>query len=255
MTDTELPDVRPGVRMATAVGAVLFVVGGSLWGVEQVQGDLAARSRTALLAVGIPVTVRYEGLDAVLAGTVSEPAQAADAIGVVAQVPGTRHVRSRIVVLPGSSSAPSGEIDLDGGASPGDTTNSPSTTTRPPTGTGQPPAVRLRLPRGNITFVTGDAALSTGAKDYLDRVAVFLAQHPQVRLVVRGHSDDVGSDEINWALSRRRAVVVTAYLESRRVRTDRLQAEAFAATSPIAQNDTSEGRAANRRVELVIEEV
>ena len=69
---------------------------------------------------------------------------------------------------------------------------------------------------------------------------------------VDGYTDSVGSDEYNQRLSERRANSVKDYLETLGVSGSRLTAQGFGKTNPVASNDTAEGRAQNRRVELVV---
>jgi outer membrane protein OmpA-like peptidoglycan-associated protein len=229
---------------ATAVFVVL--IGVAAWrSAQRIQDDLATRSRTALASYGLPgtVTVRYDGLDAVLTGTVTHPQEAADAIGAVISVSGTRHVTSRL------SMGNSADTGTDTG-----TPVSPTLGSTPATPSATPSIPGPQFLPGKIIFATNDARLSAVAKAHLDQVAAYLTDHPQVRLTVRGHSDNSGTDEINWALSKQRAVAVVAYLVHRHVAADRLRPAAFAATSPVASNDTPDGRAANRRVEFAIEE-
>jgi outer membrane protein OmpA-like peptidoglycan-associated protein len=233
-----------GIRPLLAGSLVILavVVGAALWSAQRIQNDLVMRGRAALAAAGVPgtVMVQYDGLNAVLHGTVTHPQQAADAIGVVIGVTGTLHVTSRLT-MPTDPGAPLPSSPGTGG-------------TVPQTPLADPPDTGLRLPPGKITFATNDTQLSAAAKLYLDQVVTFLAEHPQVRLAVRGHSDNSGPDEINWMLSRQRAAAVVTYLVSRQVATRRLHPAAFAATSPVTSNDTPDGRATNRRVELAIEE-
>lgn len=217
------------ITIATLIGA------GSLWAAMRIEDDLTTRSQAALLAAGIPARVHFQGLDAVLSGTVADAGQAAEAIGVVAGVTGTRHVTSRLSLAAGAAPTPPAEAGDAAG------TTSPATPT-------------AQLPRGSITFATGSATLSAPAMAYLDTVAAFLHANTELRIAVRGHADTVGPDELNWTLSKRRAEAAARYLEAQQVPDVRLHVEAFAATSPVASNDTSEGRAANRRVELAIEE-
>ncbi len=225
---------RRGVTVVAVVVLAAFVAGGSLWTVWRTENDLTTRSQAALTAAGIAVTVHYQGLDAVLTGTVTGGREAADAIGVVAEVAGTRHVSSQLGF--GTTAFP----------------EAPTTSGEATDPAAGPPGVTL--PSGTITFATNDARLSAGVRTYLATVASFLVANPGVLLVVKGHSDNVGTDEVNWALSKQRAAAVAGYLQSRGVPPDRLRTEAFAATTPVAPNDTPQGRAANRRVELAIEE-
>lgn len=250
------------VIIATAAAA-LFVGVGAWWAAGHVQGELTRRSRAALAAAGLPVSVRYDGLDAVLSGSAADPGQAADAIGIVGHVPGTRHVDLRSAepaAAPpaGSPRATTRASSATGGggaggagpdASPSDATSPGGSPPRPTASSG------VRLPRGSIHFANGEATLAPRYHPYLDQVAAVLLRNPQVGLLVRGHSDDIGPDEVNWTLSQRRAEAVVRYLQGRQIPRDRLRLQAMAATSQVAPNDTPEGRAANRRVELVIEEV
>lgn len=249
--DPRPPRTRRTAAVATTSAALLAIAGmGASWSAHRIQDDLAGRARAALTTFGVPdtVQVRYDGLDAVLTGTVQHPQQAADAIGAVVSVSGTRHVTSNVTLAAGAR----GQVAPAPTPSPGDTTGTaggPGTPTLTPGRPGDP-----QLPAGKIGFATNDAALSAEARTYLDQVVTFLLAHPDLKLAIRGHSDNSGPDEVNWSLSKRRADAVVAYLVGRQVPAARLRPTAFAATVPVASNDTPDGRAANRRVELAIEE-
>jgi outer membrane protein OmpA-like peptidoglycan-associated protein len=234
---------RHGSTAVAVLGAVAFLAVGTLSGVALVQHDLTSRARTALADAGIDVEVRYRGLDAELSGTPADARQAADAVGIVAGVDGTRHVISRM------------HANTAGTGGNGSGTSTPDTprtdgSTAPTTPAGDLPA----FPDGRIAFGTGSADIAPDGATYLTEVAGYLQENPTVRLRVQGHADDTGSEDVNLALSRRRAQAVVRYLVGLGVQGDRLQAEAFGAAVPLAPNDTAEGRAANRRVELAIEE-
>lgn len=102
----------------------------------------------------------------------------------------------------------------------------------------------------NIHFLTASAELYEASKAGLDRLAEALNRHPRLRLEVGGHTDAVGKDEDNMALSERRAKAVYDYLILRGVSADRLTYKGYGETRPIAPNDTPEGRAQNRRTTL-----
>ena len=102
----------------------------------------------------------------------------------------------------------------------------------------------------NIHFLTASAELYEASKAGLDRLAEALQRHPRLRLEVGGHTDAVGKDEDNMALSERRAKAVYDYLILRGVSADRLTYKGYGETRPIAPNDTPEGRAQNRRTTL-----
>jgi len=109
----------------------------------------------------------------------------------------------------------------------------------------------LNLP-SNVTFATNQDALSPQFFQVLDSVAIVLNKYPKTLLDIDGHTDNVGSDVSNQALSERRAVSVARYLNSRQVDSRRLQVIGFGETRPIADNASDAGRAANRRVEIRI---
>lgn len=106
---------------------------------------------------------------------------------------------------------------------------------------------------GAVLFVTGKADLLPTARDRLDDVAAALkSAGDDQRFVVEGHTDSVGSDADNMRLSKDRAEAVRAYLVSRGVEPERITAIGKGEGTPVAGNETPEGRANNRRVEIVI---
>jgi outer membrane protein OmpA-like peptidoglycan-associated protein len=109
----------------------------------------------------------------------------------------------------------------------------------------------LNMPSG-ITFAFNDATVQPQFRPTLDQVADVLAQYNQTYVDVYGHTDSVGTDSYNQTLSERRATAVADYLVGRRVEQARLGVRGYGETQPIASNDTEDGRAANRRVEIKI---
>lgn len=85
----------------------------------------------------------------------------------------------------------------------------------------------------------------------VDQLAEALKASPALRVSVEGHTDDVGTAEANLALSEARAKAVLAALQARGVAADRLQARGLGEGKPLGANATEEGRARNRRVEVV----
>ena len=104
----------------------------------------------------------------------------------------------------------------------------------------------------DVTFATAQATLEPGAREKLARVSGILAAHPTLRLEIEGHTDSVGSDPFNQALSERRAEAVRHYLIQQGVPAASTSAAGFGKARPVASNDTAEGRQLNRRVELVV---
>ena len=104
---------------------------------------------------------------------------------------------------------------------------------------------------GSVLFRSNDAILAPTSLSRLDQVADALVAKGQ-NVVVEGHTDSRGSNATNLNLSQRRAESVRSYLVSKGVPTDKIVAEGMGADHPIAENNTAEGRANNRRVEIVI---
>ncbi|WP_420381286.1 OmpA family protein [Novosphingobium sp.] len=112
-------------------------------------------------------------------------------------------------------------------------------------------AILVNMP-GGVTFDTNSTLLKPGFTGTLNQVADNLNRYPNSLVDVYGHTDATGTDEYNQTLSENRARVVADYLTSRGVNPQRIRSTGFGKTQPIASNDTPEGRAANRRVEIKI---
>jgi outer membrane protein OmpA-like peptidoglycan-associated protein len=107
---------------------------------------------------------------------------------------------------------------------------------------------------GDTNFEFDKATLLPSAYPELNKLAESIKNNPDRRWQVIGHTDAVGSDSYNMDLSRRRAQAVVDYLISQGVKSSQLEAIARGESSPVATNDTQEGRAMNRRVEIKIVE-
>lgn len=103
-----------------------------------------------------------------------------------------------------------------------------------------------------VHFDFDQATLKPEAIAILDEAAGLLNQHSRVAVEVAGHTDSVGSEDYNQGLSERRANAVRDYLVSKGVSASRLSARGYGESRPVASNDTEEGRAENRRTELVV---
>jgi outer membrane protein OmpA-like peptidoglycan-associated protein len=111
--------------------------------------------------------------------------------------------------------------------------------------------ITLDMPSA-ITFGFDSSALNPAFYGTLDRVAATLREYGQTIIEVAGHTDNVGTDAYNQALSVRRAQAVADYLIGRGVNRDRIIVVGAGETRPVASNDTESGRAENRRVEITI---
>ena len=109
----------------------------------------------------------------------------------------------------------------------------------------------LNMP-GNITFATSSADITSDFYPVLDSVALVLQEFNQTYVDVVGHTDSTGSRGTNQRLSEQRAASVAQYLVSHQVEAQRLATRGLGPDAPIASNDTPEGRALNRRVEIIL---
>ena len=106
----------------------------------------------------------------------------------------------------------------------------------------------------NIFFEFASASLLDESKVELELLLLFLRSNPDVNIVITGHTDNIGTEEYNLALSQNRARAVVDYLLKDGIAGERLSYRGLGASEPIADNDTEEGRAQNRRTEMLIAE-
>jgi outer membrane protein OmpA-like peptidoglycan-associated protein len=103
-----------------------------------------------------------------------------------------------------------------------------------------------------VFFDSGKSALKPGARNTLSKIADQLRVSENARITIEGHTDSVGSDQMNQTLSEKRAAAVRDYIVSRGLSADRITMTGLGESSPVATNDTPAGRQQNRRVELII---
>lgn len=104
----------------------------------------------------------------------------------------------------------------------------------------------------DIQFATGKATLKSSSDKTLKSVASLLTEHPDLNLIIEGHTDNQGDFKANMQLSRKRAKAVrTALVQEHGIKKSRLKTVGLGSSQPTAPNDTEKGRAKNRRVELV----
>ncbi len=111
-------------------------------------------------------------------------------------------------------------------------------------------AGRTNIVLEGVTFASGSATLTEGAKLILDRMAIALINAPDVNVEVQGHTDNTGSRATNVRISGLRAEAVRTYLIEKGVPAARMTSQGYGPDQPIADNATPSGRAQNRRVEL-----
>ena len=103
-----------------------------------------------------------------------------------------------------------------------------------------------------IHFDFDKATLKPEAKVVLNEAAALLNKHEKVVVEIAGHTDSTGPEDYNQGLSERRAEAVEDYLTANGVNASRLSSRGYGESRPVASNDTKEGRAENRRVEMIV---
>ncbi|GGE28528.1 OmpA family protein [Psychroflexus planctonicus] len=103
-----------------------------------------------------------------------------------------------------------------------------------------------------VYFATNQAQINADSKSSLSKLAEILKQYPKTNIVVEGHTDSTGNETYNMDLSKRRSMSVTDFLMKNGIDSSRLITKWFGEEQPKHTNETAEGRAKNRRVELAI---
>ena len=104
----------------------------------------------------------------------------------------------------------------------------------------------------DILFDVNSASLKPSTQKTLDDFAASLAKYADTNILVEGHADATGPDDLNLKLSRQRAEAVAIYLESKGIKSSRLDEKGYGETQPVADNATESGRAQNRRVDVAV---
>ncbi|MFZ9718026.1 MAG: OmpA family protein [Chitinophagaceae bacterium] len=115
-----------------------------------------------------------------------------------------------------------------------------------------PIVANARMVLNNILFETGSYTLQSVSSIELDKLADLLKEHPCMRIEIGGHTDGIGKAQDNQLLSENRARTVMNYLLHKGIPAIQMQMKGYGATAPIADNNTEEGRAQNRRTEIKV---
>ncbi len=110
------------------------------------------------------------------------------------------------------------------------------------------------LAKGTIRFVSGRSNLDPDSAGLVDRLIETALRCPTTNIEIAGHTDTVGENAANQALSEKRAQAVMEYLVKAGLPASRFTAVGYGSTQPVATNDTDEGKAQNRRIEFVVKE-
>jgi outer membrane protein OmpA-like peptidoglycan-associated protein len=114
------------------------------------------------------------------------------------------------------------------------------------------PTAEVERVGSGLMFKINSAEISDSYKDDLAAAAGVFKNNPETNILVEGHTDDTGSDEVNMNLSQKRAEAVSAFLQSNGVAATRLQTKWYGESQPKYANDGEENRQKNRRVELAV---
>ena len=104
----------------------------------------------------------------------------------------------------------------------------------------------------DILFAVGKSDLQESTKNQLTEFAKTLDKYPDTNLVIEGHADATGSDDLNLRLSNQRAEAVASYLQSVGVKGSRLTEKGYGESQPVAENSSESGRSKNRRVDIAV---
>lgn len=102
-----------------------------------------------------------------------------------------------------------------------------------------------------INFAVNDAKIESSSQQVIDEISKLLHDNKNLKIAIHGHTDNTGTAQNNLKLSEKRAQSVRAALIEKSVSADRLQAKGFGQDQPVVSNDTEDGKAQNRRVELI----
>ena len=117
----------------------------------------------------------------------------------------------------------------------------------PPPAPAAPPAVAFDPGRVMIHFAFDDFTLTPKARRVLERIARWMREHPEARLIIEGHCCDIGTEEYNLALGDRRAYSAKRYLVNLGIGPERISTISYGESRPLLPNDCEEHRAQNRR--------
>jgi outer membrane protein OmpA-like peptidoglycan-associated protein len=164
--------------------------------------------------------------------------------------------RPRTTSPNGSSAAPKGQLPVAGRAdapSGRQTAEPREGRAHAPAATaprGEEPLERLAALADEVRFAAASAELDPASARVLDQMAAVLAENPSLRVKISGHTDATGTRSLNLMLSHARALQVVRYLVEHGIAPERLDAAGYGPDRPVDSNDTAEGRAKNRRIEI-----
>jgi len=225
---------------------------------EYIENDLSYKSNQLLKDRQVSgAVVNMDWRDATLTGTVVNVSRSQEIEQIVATLPGIRLVDNQLKISQAKiiEAAPESEIAPASDPIPKPEPVLEIALAPEPELEAQAEVVEellQTLDLSGITFLFGSNEITPQGKLILDEVINVLAEHPEFDVVIEGHTDSVGDDNLNFELSQLRAQSVLNYITNTGIQAERLAATGFGESLPIAVNNTAEGRALNRRIEFTV---
>ena len=205
----------------------------------KIETDLLQRTRQALVQAGFSAdNVQFSGRDGVLTGTVSSDAEADRMLAISRDVYGVRDVNKQLLIT--AATVPDNNV-LETPAIASGELYTPSK---------QHEIEQIDL--SAIQFAYAKAELDEAALQTLQEVVAHLRKNPDLTVEVSAHTDSQSTALGNMAVTQARADVVRNYLLSQGVNATQVKAQGYGSARPLASNDTEEGRAQNRRIEITV---
>ncbi len=238
--------------LALAIGALLFFYFSSRDSIASaIQSDLAYTSNQLLKEKQVGnVTVTMDGRDAILKGSVANQKRSLEIENIVAAMAGIRSVDNQLEIVE--------QVVVTAEPEKIAITKVEPLPEIEPEPIQEPKKEQVveellqTLDLSGINFLFGKDEITEQGKLILDDVTDVLAKHKEFNVVISGHTDNVGDNELNLHLSQQRAQSVLNYLSNNGIQLERLSAIGHGETNPIADNSSAEGRAINRRIEFEV---
>ncbi len=225
---------------------------------EYIENDLSYKSNTLLKDSEVGgIIVNMDGRDATLIGMVKSEQRSQEIENIIASLAGIRVVNNQLEIAKaeGAEAKPITEpvaeklleSELKIAVAP-----EPEVEAIKSSHEKVAEEMLQTLDLAGITFLFGSDEITKQGINILNDVVRILNENQGLDIVVAGHTDSVGDDNINLDLSQRRAQSVMNYLISQGIKAQRMNAVGYGESEPITSNDTQEGRAINRRIELAV---
>ncbi|QTR50863.1 OmpA family protein [Candidatus Thiothrix anitrata] len=237
-TQTKQP-VTPVLTLMVTLSVATLTLVAVLSQQATIETDLLQRTRQALVEAGFSANnVQFNGRDGTLSGTVSSEVEAEQMLAISREVYGVRDVSGQLLVSNSISNA-SNVLEMPPIISDG--LYAPSK---------QHEVEKIDL--SGVQFAYAQAELNETAVQTLQEVVTHLRKSPDLTVEVSAHTDRQSTALGNMAVTQARADAVRNYLLSQGVNATQVKAQGYGSARPLADNDTEEGRAQNRRIEITV---